>query len=193
VSVTGQADLLELDLSCPNLKDGIPWATDPVNLSTVVSEVCALSCVPVIAKLSPSVRDIAAMGCAAQQAGAAALSLINTFTGMVIDIDSRRPVLGNVTGGLSGPAIRPLAVRAVYETFGKVDIPIIGMGGIACWQDAVEFILAGATAVAVGTANFVNPLVMREVVEGLSGYLEAGGFGAVGEIIGLAHQKNQYS
>jgi dihydroorotate dehydrogenase (NAD+) catalytic subunit len=139
------------------------------------------------------VRDIAAMGCTAQQAGAAALSLVNTFTGMVIDIDSRRPVLGNITGGLSGPAIRPLAVRAVYETFRKVDIPIIGMGGIARWQDAVEFILAGATAVAVGTANFVNPLVMREVIEGLSSYLEAGGFGAVREIIGLAHQKNQYS
>jgi dihydroorotate dehydrogenase (NAD+) catalytic subunit len=187
VGASGQADLLELDLSCPNLGDGILWATDPDKLQAVLAAVRAATSLPVIAKLSPNVQDIAAMAAIAEEAGAAAVSMVNTFQGMAVDIRSRRPALGNLTGGLSGPAIRPLAVYAVYSTFQKVRIPIIGMGGITCWEDAVEFLLAGATAVAVGTQNFVNPLVMLEVIEGLRRYLEHGGFASVRDIIGLAH------
>jgi len=188
ITATGMADLLELDLSCPNLRDGIPWATDEGDLRRVVSRVAAATSLPVIAKLSPAVSDIAAMGVAAEQAGARALSLVNTFRGMAIDIEARRPVLGNVTGGLSGPAIRPLAVYAVYATYSRVKIPIIGIGGVSSWRDAVEFLLAGASAVAVGTGNFVNPLAMREVIRGLEGYLRDGGFASVREIVGLAQE-----
>lgn len=186
VGASGQADLLELDLSCPNLRDGIPWATEPEKLQAVLTAVRAASSLPVIAKLSPNVRDIAAMAVAAEAAGAAAVSMVNTYQGMAVDIRARRPALGNLTGGLSGPAIRPLAVYAVYSSFRKVRIPIIGMGGIACWQDAVEFLLAGASAVAVGTQSFVNPLAMRQVIEGLRRYLEEGGFASVRDIVGLA-------
>ncbi len=188
VGESGQADLLELDLSCPNLSDGIPWATDRENLRRVVSEVRSTTDVPVIAKLTPNVGDIAAMGVAAEAAGAAALSLVNTYRGMAIDVRTQRPILGTRTGGLSGPAIRPLAVYAVYSTYPKVDVPIIGMGGISDWRDAVEFILAGATAVAVGTQNFVNPLAMPEVIRGIREYLERTGCASVGEIVGAAHR-----
>lgn len=188
VGATGMAQLLELDLSCPNLRDGIPWATDPDRLRAVLESVREATTVPLIAKLSPNVHDIAAMAVVAQEAGASAVSMVNSYRGMAMDIRSRRPALGNVTGGLTGPAIRPLAVYAVYSTYERVRVPIIGMGGIACWEDALEFLLAGASAVAVGTQNFVNPLVMREVIEGLRRYLEAEGFGSVGELIGLAHR-----
>ena len=183
---TGQADLLELDLSCPNLSDGIPWATEPDALHRVVSGVAHACSLPVIAKLSPNVREIAEMGAIAEQAGASALSMVNTYRGMAIDLRSRRPALGSVTGGLSGPAIRPLAVYAVWSTWQRVSIPIIGMGGIATWRDAVEFLLAGATAVAVGTANFVNPMAMKEVIEGIRSYLRESGLSSVRELIGAA-------
>ncbi len=185
---TGRADLVELDLSCPNLSDGIPWATEGDALRRVVSEVARVCSLPVIAKLSPNVREIAEMAVIAEAAGAAALSMVNTYRGMAIDVHARRPALGSITGGLSGPAIRPLAVYAVWSTFQRVAIPIIGMGGIAGWRDAVEFLLAGATAVAVGTANFVNPMAMKEVIEGIRSYLEESGFSSVREIIGAAHQ-----
>ena len=191
IAQSGMAELLELDLSCPNLSDGIPWATEEKSLSRVLRVVCEAVAgpgLPVIAKLSPAVKEISRMGRAAREAGASALSLVNTFPGMAIDVKTRRPALGNITGGLSGPAIRPLAVYAVFQTYRQVEIPIIGMGGIACWQDAVEFLLAGASAVAVGTANFVNPLVMKEVIEGIRGYLEAQGCSTVEEIIGQAHR-----
>jgi dihydroorotate dehydrogenase (NAD+) catalytic subunit len=186
---TGQADLLELNLSCPNLSDGIPWATDGDTLRRVVSEVVRACALPVIAKLSPNVREIAEMGVIAEQAGAAALSMVNTFRGMAIDVRRREPALGNLSGGLSGPAIRPLALYAVWSTYRRVSIPIIGMGGIAGWRDAMEFLLAGATAVGVGTASFANPLVMREVIFGLDAYLQEEGFSSVREIIGLANRR----
>ena len=185
---TGKAELLELNLSCPNLNDGLHWATRKETLFEVVSAVTEAVSLPVVAKLSPAVTDIVEMAATARKAGAAALSLVNTFKGLVIDIEKKRPLLGNITGGLSGPAIRPLALYCVYEVYRSVDIPIIGMGGIACWRDAVEFMLAGATAVAVGMYNFVNPLVMAEVVEGIDRYLAANSFSSVKEIIGLAHR-----
>jgi dihydroorotate dehydrogenase (NAD+) catalytic subunit len=184
---TGQADLLELDLSCPNLQDGILWSTDKDNLQRVVAGVAGVASLPVIAKLSPNVRDIAAMAVAAEEAGASAVSMVNTYQGMAIDLRTRRPALGNVTGGLSGPAIRPLAVYAVFSTFPRVRIPIIGMGGIATGEDAVQFILAGATAVAVGTQNFVEPHAMRQVIAGIGRYLKENGFRSVRELVGKAH------
>jgi dihydroorotate dehydrogenase (NAD+) catalytic subunit len=185
---TGKAKLLELNLSCPNLNDGLHWATRKETLFEVVSAVTEATSLPVAAKLSPEVTDIVEMAATASKAGAAALSLVNTFKGLAIDIEKKRPLLGNITGGLSGPAIRPLALYCVYEVYRSVDIPIIGMGGIACWRDAVEFMLAGATAVAVGMYNFVNPLVMAEVIEGIDRYLAANSFSRVKEIIGLAHR-----
>lgn len=188
VGATGQADLLELDLSCPNLRDGIPWATDPGKLAEVLAAVRQVTPVPVIAKLSPNVRDISEMALAAQEAGAAAVSMVNAYQGMAIDLRTRRPALGNITGGLSGPAIHPLAVYAVYSSFRKLRIPIIGIGGVASWREAVEFLLAGATAVGVGTQNFVNPLAMLQVIEGIGAYLSDNGLRSVREIIGLAHR-----
>jgi dihydroorotate dehydrogenase (NAD+) catalytic subunit len=187
IAETGSADILELDLSCPNLQDGILWATREENLRQVIAAVRDSTSSPLIAKLSPNVRDISAMAVAAEQAGAAAVSMVNSYQGMAIDVERRKPILGNTTGGLTGPAIRPLAVYAIFTTFQKITVPIIGMGGIATWRDAVEFLLAGATAVAVGTQNFVNPMVMKEVVEGIFAYLREGGFSSVREIIGLAH------
>ena len=148
---------LELNLSCPNLGKKTLVAQDPEATRRVVKLVKEISSVPVIAKLSPNVTDIASIAQAAQDAGADAVSLINTFSAMVIDVNKRRPVLGNFSGGLSGPAIRPVAVYMVYQTAQRVRIPIIAMGGIMTAQDALEFILAGATMVAVGTANFINP------------------------------------
>jgi dihydroorotate dehydrogenase (NAD+) catalytic subunit len=188
VGATGRADLLELDLSCPNLRDGIPWATDPGKLAEVLVAVRRVTPVPVIAKLSPNVRDISEMALAAQGAGAAAVSMVNAYQGMAIDVRTRRPALGNITGGLSGPAIHPLAVYAVFSSFRKLRIPIIGIGGVASWRDAVEFLLAGATAVGVGTQNFVNPLAMLQVIEGIGRYLTDNGFRGVREIVGLAHR-----
>jgi dihydroorotate dehydrogenase (NAD+) catalytic subunit len=188
VSDSGGAHLLELDLSCPNLGHGNLWAEDEAVLTEVLKAVRGNSNLPVIAKLSPNVTDIARMAQVAEQAGAAALALVNTYKGMAIDVRTARPALGNVSGGLSGPAIRPLAVYAVWKVYEAVSIPLIGMGGIAGWQDAAEHLLAGASAVAVGMYNFVNPGAMKEVLAGLAGYLEAGGFASVREITGLAHR-----
>ena len=185
---TGLAHLLELDLSCPNLRSGVLWAADRRLLAKVIAGVRDAVSLPIVAKLSPSVTDIAALAEAAEAAGASALSLVNTYRGMAIDLASRRPVLGNVTGGLSGPAIRPLAVYAVYACWPRVRVPIIGIGGIAGWEDAVEFLLAGATAVAVGTWNFVEPDAMRRIVEGIGAWLDRQGIGSVQEIIGAAHR-----
>ena len=189
VEESGQADLLELNLSCPNLEQGIPWSTEERTLEAVVSEVVSKVKLPVIAKLSPIVTDIAHMAKAAENAGASALAMINTYKGMAIDIRKKRPVLGRVTGGLSGPAIRPLAVWAVYSSYETVKIPIIGMGGIDSADAAVEFLLAGATGLGVGMYNFINPNTMKEVIDGIALYLEREGFSSVKEIIGLAHRK----
>lgn len=188
VEASGMADFLELNLSCPNLSEGIPWSTERKTLEEVVSLVAGRVKLPVIAKLSPVVTDIAHMAKAAEDSGAAALAMINTYKGMAVDIRKKRPVLGNITGGLSGPAVRPLAVWAVYSAYESVKIPIIGMGGIDTGNAAAEFLLAGASAVAVGMYNFVNPFAMRDIIEGLKAYLAEEGYSSVRDIIGLAHR-----
>ena len=164
---------LEMNISCPNKEAGwCVFGTDPRVTSEVVGAVRKATNLPLIVKLSPNVTDITVMARAAEDAGADALSLINTLTGMSIDIKTRRPRLGNVTGGLSGPAIKPVAVRMVYEVSRTAGIPVIGMGGIMNGDDAVEFIIAGASAVAVGTANFVRPTAATEILDGIISYME---------------------
>lgn len=176
---------LEMNISCPNKEAG--WSifgTDPKTTYKVVSSVRKVTKLPLIVKLSPNVTDISMMSRVAEEAGADAISLINTITGMAIDIKTKRPKLANITGGLSGPAIRPIAVRMVWEASRSVRIPIIGMGGIMNHEDAIEFILAGATAVAVGTANFVNPLVTMDIISGITEFLKENGIRSVKEMIG---------
>ncbi len=179
------ADLIEVNVSCPNVQHGgMAFGSDPAMLEQITRTVVERATVPVIVKLSPNVTDIATMARVVEQAGGAAVSLVNTFLAMVIDVERRRPVLGNRTGGLSGPAIRPIAVRMVREVFGAVKIPIIGMGGIMTARDALEFILAGATAVAIGTANFVNPTAAVEVLDGIEGYCQRHGIADIKELVG---------
>ncbi|GAB4330448.1 MAG: dihydroorotate dehydrogenase [Candidatus Abyssubacteria bacterium] len=164
---------IELNVSCPNIKQGgISFGQNP-NLCAEITQAVknAAPEKPLIVKLTPNVSDIAAIALAVERAGADAVSLINTLTAMAIDIETRRPVLANITGGLSGPAIKPVALRMVWQAARSVKIPVIGIGGISCWQDAVEFLIAGATAVAVGTANFINPKVSIEIIEGIEKYL----------------------
>jgi len=160
------------------------FGTDCKLAGRLVSAVVQASRVPVIVKLSPNVTDITKIAVAAQEAGADALSLINTLLGMSIDVETRRPHLGNVTGGLSGPAIRPVAVRMTYQVAQAVDLPLVGMGGIMTAQDAMEFILAGATAVAVGTANFVEPASTERVIEGLADYCRRHGIARIADLVG---------
>ena len=161
-------DMLEINISCPNVKEGgIAFGQDPKALYDITKAVKAKAKQPIIMKLSPNVTDITEMAKAAVDAGSDALSLINTLTGMKIDIERRDFVLANKTGGMSGPAIKPVAVRMVYQVANAVDVPIIGMGGISTAEDALEFIMAGATAVSVGTANFINPATTLEVVDGI--------------------------
>ena len=180
-------DLLEINISCPNVKEGgIAFGQDPKAVEAITSAVKKVAKQPVIMKLSPNVTDITVMAKAAEAGGADALSMINTLTGMKIDIHKRRCVLANKTGGMSGPAIKPIAVRMVYQASRAVKIPIIGMGGISGADDAVEFLLAGASAVAVGTANFVNPYVTSEIVDGIRGYMVRYGVENVKELIGAA-------
>ncbi len=162
---------LEVNISCPNIKEGgLSFGTDPGAAAAVVAAVRAATRLPVIAKLSPNVTDITVMARAVAAAGADAISLINTLLGMAIDVERRRPLLGNIMGGLSGPAIRPVAVRMVWQVYEEVQVPIIGMGGIMCTRDALEFILAGASAVAIGTATFRHPETALEIVTGLENY-----------------------
>lgn len=163
---------LELNISCPNVHaGGAAFGTCPELAAGVTRAVRRRCALPLIVKLSPNVTDIAAVAAAVERAGADAVSLINTLTGLAVDLEKRRPVLGNVTGGLSGPAVKPVALHLVWRVARAVKIPIIGMGGITSWQDALEFILAGATAVAVGTANFRDPLAMPKIIDGLEQYL----------------------
>ena len=165
-------DLLEINISCPNVKEGgIAFGQDPKAVEAITREVKRHAKQPIIMKLSPNVTDITVMAKAAEAGGADALSLINTLTGMKIDINRRSFALANKTGGMSGPAVKPVAVRMVYQVAQAVKLPIIGMGGIMTAEDALEFILAGATAVAVGTANFHNPYATKEVVEGIEAYM----------------------
>lgn len=181
-----QVDLLEINISCPNVKHGgIAFGQDPKAVEAITREVKKVAKQPVIMKLSPNVTDITEMAKAAEAGGADALSLINTLTGMQIDIERQKFVLANKTGGLSGPAIKPVAVRMVYQVANAVKIPIIGMGGIASAKDAIEFILAGATAVSVGTANFNNPNATIEVIEGIEDYMRRHGVEDINQLIGL--------
>jgi dihydroorotate dehydrogenase (NAD+) catalytic subunit len=176
---------LEVNISCPNVKQGgIVFGTDPAAAAAVIAAVRAATGKPVIAKLSPNVTDVVAMARACVDAGADALSLINTLTGMAIDLKSRRPVLANVTGGLSGPAIKPIALRMVWQVSRAVSVPVIGMGGIMNATDALEFILAGATAVQVGTANFLEPGIAATVAADMEEYLASRNIGAITDLIG---------
>lgn len=186
-ALNGQpVDMLEINISCPNVKEGgIAFGQDPKAAAEVTKAVKEASEKPVIMKLSPNVTSIADMAKAVEEAGADAVSLINTLTGMKIDINRRAFVLANKTGGLSGPAIKPVALRMVYEAAHAVNIPVIGMGGIASASDAIEFIMAGATAVSVGTANFNNPEVTMEIVDGIRDYLEKNEISSVKDIIGI--------
>lgn len=179
-------DLLELNISCPNVAEGgIAFGTQPDKVEHVVSEVKRVVKKPLIVKLSPNVTDITEIARAAVSGGADALSLINTLLGMKIDIKRRKPVLANKVGGFSGPAVKPVAVRMVYQVCQCVEVPVIGMGGISNWEDAVEFIMAGATAVAVGTANFFAPHAVEEIIEGLTAYMEEAGLRDLSEIRGI--------
>jgi len=176
---------LEVNISCPNVKQGgIAFGTCPESAAEVVREVKKKTSLPVIVKLSPNVTDVVLMARAVEDAGADAISLINTLLGMAIDIKTWRPVLGNTVGGLSGPAVKPVAVRMVWQVAKAVKVPIIGMGGIMNAEDAIEFILAGASAVAVGTANFVNPYVSVDVAEGIRDYLTKRGLTQVSDLVG---------
>ena len=177
--------LLEINISCPNVKQGgIAFGTDPKAVEGITRAVKARAKQPIIMKLSPNVTDIKVMAKAAEAGGADAISLINTLTGMKIDIERGRFALANRTGGLSGPAIKPVAVRMVYEASGAVSIPVIGMGGIACADDAIEFMMAGARAVSVGTANFRNPTVTVEIADGIRDFLVRKNIADVNEIVG---------
>ncbi len=186
ISEVGGVDIIELNLSCPNLEHGTVWATDKKLVFDVVKEVKSATRIPVMAKLA-NVHNINDVAIAAERAGADALVIANTYRAMKINIETKRPYLGNIFGGLSGPAVLPMTLFAVYSVYEKVSIPIVGVGGVTNWQDAVEYILAGATAVEVGTANLVNPSVMISVIEGIESYLKREGFSSVRELVGLAH------
>ena len=179
-------DMLEINISCPNVKEGgIAFGQNAKAAEEITKAVKKYAKQPVIMKLSPNVTDIAEMAKAVEAGGADAISLINTLTGMKIDINRRKFVLANKTGGVSGPAIHPIAVRMVYQAFHAVKVPIIGMGGIASAEDAIEMILAGASAVSVGTVNFHNPSVTMEIVDGIQEYMKRYGFTSVNEMVGL--------
>ena len=180
-----KVDMLEINISCPNVKEGgIAFGTNPGSIEKITSEVKKHAKQPVIMKLSPNVTDIKECAKAAESGGADVISLINTLTGMKIDIERRTFALANRTGGLSGPAIKPVALRMVYEAAHAVRIPVIGMGGIACASDAIEFLMAGASAVSVGTANFHNPYASVEIANGIREFLESHGISDIHDIIG---------
>lgn len=178
-------DLLEINISCPNVKaGGIAFGQDPKQVEKITSEIKAKAKQPVVMKLSPNVTDITVMAKAAQEGGADAISLINTLTGMKIDINRRAFALANKTGGMSGPAVKPVAVRMVYQAAHAVTIPVLGMGGIATAEDALEFIMAGATMVSIGTANFHNPTATVDVIRGMEAFMQKNGVKDIKELIG---------
>ena len=182
-------DLLEINISCPNVKEGgIAFGQDPKAVEAITKEMKKHAAQPVIMKLSPNVTDITEMARAAEAGGADGLSLINTITGMKIDIHRQKFVLANKTGGMSGPAIHPVAVRMVYQTAQAVKLPMVGMGGIMNAEDAIEMILAGATAVSVGTANFTNPRVTEEIVDGIKAYMERYQVQDIKDLVGAVHE-----
>ena len=179
-------DMIEMNISCPNVKHGgVQFGTSCQSVGAITREVRAHCKKPLMVKLSPNVSDIAEIARAAESEGADALSLINTLTGMRIDINTRRPIIRNNTGGLSGPAVFPVAVRMVWQTAGAVKIPVVGMGGISTWRDAVEMMLAGASAIQVGTALFSDPYAPLKIKEGLNRYLDAQGIASVTELAGM--------
>ncbi|MGE5551645.1 MAG: dihydroorotate dehydrogenase [Bacteroidota bacterium] len=185
---------LEVNISCPNVKEGgIAFGADPALAAAVTKAVRAATTLPLIVKLSPNVTDITTIAAAVADEGADILSLINTLLGMEINLCTRRPALANVTGGLSGPAVRPVALRMLWQVYQRVKLPLIGMGGIASGEDAVAFMMAGASAVAVGTAALVNPGIHQTVVEGIRSFLVEEEFASVKEIVGLAHKRNPTS
>jgi dihydroorotate dehydrogenase (NAD+) catalytic subunit len=176
---------LEINISCPNVKKGgMAWGTDAQSTYKIISSIREATSLPLIAKLTPNVTDIKTIAQAAEEAGADALSLINTLVGMTVDIDSRKPKLANVSGGLSGPAVKPVALWLVWQVFQTVNIPVIGIGGIIKVEDALEFIIAGARAIEIGTANFVNPRVTIEIIEGIEKYLTENNIKDINELVG---------
>ena len=178
---------IEVNISCPNISaGGMEFGASPKSAAGVTAAVKAKTTLPVIVKLSPNVTDITEIACAVAEAGADAISLINTLKGMAINTSSRKPVLGNVSGGLSGPAIKPVALYMVYQVARKVKVPVIGCGGIATANDALEFILAGASAVQVGTANFANPCTPLDIIDGIERFMKKGGIRRITELIGAA-------
>ena len=177
----------EVNISCPNIRDGGRLFADDAGSASAVTRACrAVTSMPLIVKLSPNAGNVVEIAQAVEATGADALSVANTLLGMLIDIKSKRPYLANRTGGLSGPAVRPVIVRMVYQIAGAVSIPIVGVGGVTCTEDALQYLMAGATAVQVGTANFVNPRTATEIVDGLTAYLQEQGISDVRELIGAA-------
>ncbi len=178
---------LEINISCPNVKQGgLAFGTQPEMAASVVEAVRAETNMPLITKLSPNVADITSIARAVEEAGTNVISLINTLLGMKIDINKQEPILANKMGGLSGPCIKPVAVRMVYQVAQAVNIPLIGMGGISNTEDAIQFFLAGANAISIGTANFVNPEISMEILDGIEEYLLEKGYDDINEIVGLA-------
>ncbi|MGL4534479.1 MAG: dihydroorotate dehydrogenase [Fusobacteriaceae bacterium] len=183
-----EIDMVELNISCPNVKDGgMAFGANPEMAGLITREVKKVLTKPLIVKLSPNVTDIAGIAKIVEANGADAISLINTLLGMAIDIKTKKPILGNIMGGLSGPAVKPVALRMVYQVAKAVKIPIIGMGGICSAEDALEFIMAGATMVSVGSGIFVNPILPLEIKEGLNEYCKNNKLNNISEIIGIAH------
>lgn len=185
------AAAIELNLSCPNVGTGLPFSSEPKLLERTVKGARRLTKKPLFVKLSPNVTDIQPIAKAGEAAGADALVIANTYHGMKIDLWKKRSALGRPSGGLSGPAVKPQSLYLVYQAYAAVGIPIIGCGGISTWEDAVEYHLAGATAVEVGCANFTDPLAMPNVIHGIDGYLASQGYGSLREIVGLAHKNNE--
>jgi dihydroorotate dehydrogenase (NAD+) catalytic subunit len=183
---------IEVNISCPNVeKGGMVFGTDPNVSARVTERVLKNSDKPVIVKLSPNVTDICAIAMAVEKAGAHAVSLINTLTGMAIDIESRTPSLANISGGLSGPAIRPVALYMVYQVTKVINIPVIGVGGIMDYRDALQFLIAGARAIQVGTANFVNPVITLDIIDGIKGFCAEQGIARIDELIGSLNTADQ--
>lgn len=180
---------LEMNLSCPNVGSGLPFSSDPQLLYDTVRQTRQRTTLPLYAKLSPNVTDIRVSCRAAEDAGADALTLSNTFRAMTIDIQKRRPYLGNLSGGMSGPAVKPMNMFLVWQAYETVHIPIIACGGIASWQDAVEYLMAGASAVQVGSCNFNNPMTMHNIIHDLDSYLHRNGIASVRELCGAAHKQ----
>lgn len=176
---------IELNISCPNVKEGgMAFGTSACSAAEVTKAVRKVWDKTLIVKLSPNVTDITEIAKAVEGEGADSVSLINTLLGMAVDINKKRPVLSTITGGLSGPCVKPVALRMVWQTYNAVKIPIIGMGGISCWQDAIEFILAGSSAIQIGTHNFIDPTISVKVVDGIAGYLDKNNIASVNELVG---------